>query len=160
MKTVHLYTYLTISGRVQDGAGGYILTVANDGVPDDAKAIKEIFPIKNTPRHRATLYILTEAVRRITEPVSLHIWTDTPLIIAAITGGWIERWKETGYLTSDGTPVKHADMWNALDVCFSGVGMKPEKTIWHLKEEHPYRQYLEWECRKIAENEKIKGERS
>jgi ribonuclease HI len=35
-------------------------------------------------------------------------------LIEAMTKGWAVRWRDTGWVTSEGKPTAHADLWDAL----------------------------------------------
>lgn len=146
MRTVHIFVYSTITGRAAAGAGGYVLALDKDGRPDDLTAVKDIFAIEDTTGIRAQLQIITKAVERITEQVSIHVWTEIPLIASAVRMGWIDKWKAAGF-----EGVKNAEEWQRLITMFEGVGMDIRQTEWHIGEPHPYRGWLSWECRRIKD---------
>lgn len=153
MRTVHIFVYSTITGRAAAGAGGYVLALDKDGRPDDLTAVKDIFALEDTTGIRAQLQIITKAVERITEQVSLHVWTEIPLIASAVRMGWIDKWTAAGF-----EGVKNAEEWQRLITMFEGVGMDIHRTEWHIGEPHPYRGWLSWECRRIKDRLKSRKE--
>ena len=146
MRTVHIFAHTTITGRAAAGAGGYVIALDKDGQPDDTTAAKDIFVLENTTGIRAQLQIITKAVERIKEPVILHVWTDIPLIASAVKMGWIDKWA-----AADFEGIKNAGEWERLITMFEGVGMDVRRTNWHVGEQHPYRGWLSWECRRVKD---------
>ena len=143
MRTVDIFTYHTIRGRARDGAGGYVMALEKDGVPDDLHAVRAVFGIRDKTQLAAGIFTITEAVRRLREEVELRIWTDDQLIASAVSNGWLKKWEAEGF-----EGKKNAEEWEDFLRQTEGVGIDPAAIIWKVKEHHPYSEYLKWETKR------------
>lgn len=76
---------------------------------------KELFGGQTlTTNQRMELSAAIEALTALTKPCSVVLYTDSKYVIEGITA-WIVGWKRNGWKTSAKTPVKNADLWQALD---------------------------------------------
>jgi ribonuclease HI len=73
---------------------------------------------KETTNNRMELTAVIEALRALTRPVSVTVWTDSTYVQQGISK-WIHGWKKNGWKTSAKEPVKNVDLWRALDEAVS-----------------------------------------
>jgi ribonuclease HI len=69
---------------------------------------------KDTTNNRMELTAVIQALRALTRPVSVHVYTDSTYVMQGISN-WIHGWKKNGWKTKAKEPVKNADLWRALD---------------------------------------------
>ena len=97
--------------RPADGAAGYLLEAQTEKGP---ATLSKIYTIRNTTAHAAELSVLIEAVKRLREPCSLTIFTDSTYIAAAVENGWLEEWAANDWKTSKGKNVANRELWEEL----------------------------------------------
>lgn len=141
MKIVHIYANTTIRGRATRGVCGYVLALEKDG--EILYPQKCIFKTENRTAQGAVLYTISQAVARIHEQVILHIWIDEQLIASAIVRHWIDKWK-----IEDFAGRKNAEEWRDFITLCEGVGIDIDGIHFHVREPHPFRELLRWECAK------------
>ena len=67
-----------------------------------------------TTNNRMEMSALIEALRLLKESCQVRVHTDSQYLKLGITN-WIEKWRKNRWLTSQKTPVKNKDLWEALD---------------------------------------------
>lgn len=67
-----------------------------------------------TTNNRMELTAVIEALSAVKRPVPIVLHLDSSYVRNGITG-WIHGWKEKGWRTSDGKPVKNVELWQRLD---------------------------------------------
>ena len=67
-----------------------------------------------TTNNRMELTAVIEALRALTRPCAVDLYTDSEYVRRGITE-WIHQWKKRGWLTAAKQPVKNVDLWQALD---------------------------------------------
>lgn len=67
-----------------------------------------------TTNNRMELTATIEALRALTRPCDVVLFTDSQYVRQGITQ-WIGNWKRRGWTTAGKQPVKNADLWRALD---------------------------------------------
>ena len=67
-----------------------------------------------TTNNRMELQAAISALRALTEPCQVTLFTDSVYVRDGITK-WIRGWKARGWRTLDKKPVKNEDLWRALD---------------------------------------------
>lgn len=67
-----------------------------------------------TTNNRMELRAVIEALRLLTRPCHIDLYTDSQYVKNGISG-WIKDWKARGWLTSAKKPVKNQDLWQQLD---------------------------------------------
>jgi ribonuclease HI len=67
-----------------------------------------------TTNNRMELMAVLEALRQLKEPCRVRVHTDSQYLRLGITT-WIEKWRKNRWVTSQKTPVKNRDLWEALD---------------------------------------------
>lgn len=68
----------------------------------------------NTTNNRMELTAVIQALKALTKPCQLKIYTDSVYVQKGMTE-WIEGWKARNWRTSDKKPVKNDDLWRLLD---------------------------------------------
>jgi ribonuclease HI len=68
----------------------------------------------HTTNNRMELTAAIEALRSLKRPSRVALHTDSEYLRQGITA-WIKNWKRNGWKTRDRSPVKNADLWQALD---------------------------------------------
>lgn len=66
-----------------------------------------------TTNNRMELTAPIEALRRLTRPVRVLLYTDSTYVRNGVTK-WLPRWQANGWRTTDRQPVKNADLWQEL----------------------------------------------
>jgi ribonuclease HI len=67
-----------------------------------------------TTNNRMELQAAIEALKRLSEPCTVNLTTDSVYVKSGITN-WLEGWKKKGWKTAARKPVKNIDLWQALD---------------------------------------------
>lgn len=68
----------------------------------------------STTNNRMELTAVVEGLRALKQPCQINIYTDSRYLKDGITS-WIHKWKRNGWKTSNKTPVKNQELWEALD---------------------------------------------
>ncbi|WP_026918151.1 ribonuclease HI [Gordonia shandongensis] len=67
----------------------------------------------DTTNNRMELMAAIEALRALTRPSTVILYTDSSYVRNGITG-WVAGWQRNGWKTSSRQPVKNADLWQEL----------------------------------------------
>ncbi|MGB3698888.1 MAG: ribonuclease HI [Gordonia sp. (in: high G+C Gram-positive bacteria)] len=67
----------------------------------------------DTTNNRMELTAAIEALRALTRPASVVIYTDSSYVRNGITK-WVAGWQRNGWKTASKQPVKNADLWQDL----------------------------------------------
>lgn len=54
------------------------------------------------------------ALRVLTEPCEVQIYSDSQYVVNSISKGWVYGWKRNGWVSSTGSPVKNQDLWEEM----------------------------------------------
>jgi len=73
----------------------------------------------HTTNNRMELLAVIEALRALTRPCAVVLHTDSQYVMRGMTE-WLPNWKRRGWVTAGRTPVKNADLWQALDELVQG----------------------------------------
>lgn len=68
-----------------------------------------------TTNNRMEMAAVVHALKALKEPCRVTVHTDSQYLKNGITR-WIHRWRQSGWITSEKTPVKNRDLWEELDV--------------------------------------------
>lgn len=148
MKRVNIYTYSTAKSprisSIQYAAVGYVVefvTAKGEATAGDFAVIQGM------TMYQSELHVLKMALSRINTKCELHIYTECQY---AATGfeKWLEGWKTDGWQTKRGQPVKNAAEWQALDALVQKYG---HTLVFHVKEEHSFREWLKRNLEKEKE---------
>lgn len=69
---------------------------------------------RDTTNNRMELTAVIEALNALSRPCEVILHTDSQYVQKGITE-WIHNWKMRGWKTASKSPVKNADLWQALD---------------------------------------------
>lgn len=112
MRHVNIITRSGIKSiKPKDGAVGYVLETQTAKGP---ATLSKIFAVYGLTANASELTVLIEALRRLREPCSLTIYTDSAYIANAVDSGWTERWDEAGWQTVKGKDVANKELWQEL----------------------------------------------
>ncbi|GAA2833769.1 hypothetical protein GCM10010452_72520 [Crossiella cryophila] len=83
-----------------------------------------------TTNNRMELMAPIQALRVLTRPATLRIYTDSTYVRDGVLS-WLPRWKANGWLTRTRQPVKNIDLWQQLD-----TALAPHQAVWHWVKGH------------------------
>lgn len=63
---------------------------------------------------QATLTALIEAVKILTKPCEIRIFTLNDGILAPLRNDWLKNWKVNDFKTAKGEPVKNSELWKEV----------------------------------------------
>ncbi|MGB7479858.1 MAG: ribonuclease HI [Burkholderiaceae bacterium] len=107
MDKVEIFTDGACKGNPGPGGWGALLVAG--------EARKELFGGElATTNNRMELKAVIEALTALTRPCQVVLYTDSQYVQKGISE-WIHGWKARGWKTAAKTPVKNADLWQALD---------------------------------------------
>ena len=108
MKTVTLYTDGACSGN--PGPGGWGAILAYNGAEKELSGGEP-----ETTNNRMELTAVIVGLSALKEPCLVTLTTDSQYVVNALTKGWLESWKQRGYVKADKKPVLNRDLWEQLD---------------------------------------------
>lgn len=107
MKHIEMFTDGACSGNPGAGGWGAILRYGeyekefSGGSPD-------------TTNNRMEMTAVIEGLKKLKEPCSVTITTDSKYVVDSITKKWVYGWKEKNWIKSDGKPALNADLWEEM----------------------------------------------
>ena len=110
MDSVRIYTDGACSGN--PGPGGWGAILIGDSIRKEISGGEA-----ETTNNRMELRAAIEALRELTAPSQVDLYTDSAYLRNGITT-WIKSWKENGWKRRVGKrllPVKNEDLWRELD---------------------------------------------
>ena len=141
MKQVKIYTYSGIKGlKPQDGAAGYLLET---DTPAGVKTLHKVMKILCATANQSELIVLIEALKRMREPCSLIIFTESEYVAAGYRNGWVDKWLQSGWMTAKGKEVANRAEWEELDELLSC-----HEFSFETAKAHEYRMWLKNEVSK------------
>ena len=84
----------------------------------------------HTTNNRMELLAVINALRSLTRPCQVALYTDSEYVKNGITT-WIHNWKKRGWRTADGKPVKNTELWQQLEAAVAG-----HQVSWHWVRGH------------------------
>ncbi len=138
------------------GAYGYIIVFCTTKKTDtgEIKPIKadtgEIKLVKDVTRNQAVLTALNEALKRLTKPCYLTIYTDVDHIAAAIKNHWLSGWEKAGWKNAKGEEIVNKDLWLSIQSL-----LYAHDFLVALKHHHEYKDWLIKEVARKANEEHI-----
>jgi ribonuclease HI len=107
MKHVHIYTDGACRGNPGPGGWGALLRYNQHE--------KQLYGAEDeTTNNRMELMAPISALRSLTEPCKIDLYTDSQYVQKGISL-WIHNWKKNNWKKADKTPVKNADLWQLLE---------------------------------------------
>ena len=95
------------------GPGGWGAVLEFNGKARELKGGERL-----TTNNRMELRAAIEALKALTKPCTVELWSDSVYVRDGITK-WIHGWKKNGWKTADKKPVKNVDLWQELDVAMA-----------------------------------------
>ena len=139
MEQVNIYTYSTAkspkAAKSQCEAVAFIIEYQDK--PESAKPQMKI--IQGMSSYQSELYVLERAISRLNTMYEVHIYTECSYVAAGFKQGWIESWKANDWKTATNEQVKNEIEWRALDETVQQYG---HELVFHVKEDHSYRNWL------------------
>lgn len=106
-RVVTIHTDGACSGN--PGPGGWGAVLEFNGKSRELKGGERL-----TTNNRMELRAAIEALKALTKPCTVDLWSDSVYVRDGITK-WIHGWKRNGWKTADKKPVKNVDLWQELD---------------------------------------------
>jgi ribonuclease HI len=108
-KAVTIYT----RGIATPGGGAYGALLMCEGGRKELRG-GEVGASNN----RMDILAAVEALKALKRPCRVTLYSANGYLIDAMSKGWAARWREVGWLTGEGNPTAHADLWdNLLELC-------------------------------------------
>lgn len=121
-EAVHLFTGVAFSGKRQLGSWAVLLRFG--------KHWKEgLGKVPGTTANRLHILAAVEGLSLLRRGTRVNVYTVSSYL-ADGARQWVPGWKRRGWLTRDGSPVKHRDLWEKLD----RLGHRHE-ILWHVLDE-------------------------
>lgn len=135
---VNLYIKVSLKGpKRKSGAYQYLLNTETSKGPHEVTELKGVE--EETTAHHLTLLALEEALGRMKKPSELHIYLEDPYVCNVFRRGWIEEWKQNGWVNARNKPVVDAELWQSI------VNLLDEHLYdFHVGEEHEYTEWMQW----------------
>ena len=123
MKGVEAFTDGACRGN--PGPGGWGVLLVFNGRRRELKGGEG-----HTTNNRMELTAAIEALRALSEPCQVDLYTDSVYVRDGITK-WLPAWRRRGWRTASRTPVKNKDLWLSLDEISNGHQVR-----WHWVKGH------------------------
>jgi ribonuclease HI len=104
-KAVTVYT----RGIASPGGGAYGALLVCDGRSKEISGGE-----MGASNNRMDLLASIEALRALKRPCRVTLYNTNGYLIDAMSKGWAARWRAAGWVTGEGKPSAHADLWDAL----------------------------------------------
>ena len=139
MNVVNIYTYSTAkspkAAKSQCEAVGFVIEY------EDKK--EEAFPqmkiVKEMSANQSELYVLERALSRIPAMCEVHCYIESKYVAAGFEQGWLDEWERNGWKTANRKDVGNKVEWQAL---LALVQENEHYLVFHVQEEHSYREWL------------------
>lgn len=147
MDMVNVYLYTTVKGpRKRAGAYAYILEIETAKGP---ATLSKTEYMKEATEHQAELQALIAALKRLTKPCALSIYTDSEYLAGALERGWIAEWKKKDWKNAKGQPVAHMSEWQEMAELLNAHCF-----LCLVGRRHSYYTWMQQEARKKMEENK------
>jgi len=111
MQKVRVYIRSGIAGtHTKRGRVWYVLQTDTARGPAEEGYTEEVVGTEN----RAHIIALIGAMKRIRMPCEVHVYTKSSYLAGGWKAGWLDLWKQTGWKTAKGKPVRYAADWKKL----------------------------------------------
>ena len=107
MKFVEIFSDGACSGNPGPGGWGAILRC--DGYEKEISGGEA-----HTTNNRMELTGVIQALSALKYPCKVRVTTDSRYVVAGITKGWAQGWKNRGWKKSDGKPALNPELWERL----------------------------------------------
>lgn len=109
MKQITIYTDGACSGNPGPGGWGAVL-LFNQFRREMSGYEKE------TTNNRMELTAAIEALKALTEPCEVRLYSDSAYLVNAFLQNWLINWQKRNWIKSDKKPVENQDLWKELVV--------------------------------------------
>ena len=151
MELVNIYTYSTAKSpkalKSQCEAVGFVIEYPGK----EDRAYPQMKIIKEMSWYQSELYVLERALSRINTMCEVHCYIECEYVAAGFEQGWLDQWMKNGWKTASGKDVSNKEEWQAL---ITLVQENDHYLAFHVKEEHPYRNWLKNNMEKAKTREK------
>lgn len=120
--------------KPKDGFVGYLLEAQTGKGP---ATLSRVFAVTGLTANAAQMTALIEALKRLREPCTLTIFTDSEYIAGAVEQGWPDRWEAADWRTSRGRNVANKELWQELYKL-----LKEHEAAFDTKNDIGYRSWL------------------
>ncbi|MDR3021707.1 MAG: ribonuclease HI [Clostridiales bacterium] len=107
LKQVMLYTDGACSGNPGRGGWAAILLYG-----EHKKTISGYVP--STTNNRMEMFAVVQGLAQLKERCQVFIYSDSAYIVDAFNKGWIQKWQQNNWKTTDKSEVKNLDLWKDL----------------------------------------------
>ncbi len=107
MKKVTVYTDGACSGN--PGVGGWGAVLMYNGHEKRISAAE-----CETTNNRMEVTAVIEALKNLTEPCEVDVYSDSAYTVNAFLKGWVYDWARSNWIKSDNKPLLNADLWQQL----------------------------------------------
>lgn len=105
---VTIYTDGACSGNPGPGGWASVIFCGNNK--------KEIYGAKeNTTNNQMELMAAIEALKALTKPCKVKLYSDSAYLVNAYNNNWVKSWKKNGWKNSSKEPVKNIDLWQEIE---------------------------------------------
>lgn len=98
------------------GNGGWAALLMVNVGPDDVRSKCFSGNEENTTNQKMELMAAMVGLEALKKQCKVRLYTDSKYVINGATQ-WMDGWKERGWRTKRGNPVKYADLWRRIDRC-------------------------------------------
>lgn len=91
------------------GPGGYAAVILT---PDGEKELARGFRL--TTNNRMELMAAIAALRSLSAPAKVRLFSDSQYVVNGMRQGWARRWKAQNWMRSKTEPALNADLWDEL----------------------------------------------
>lgn len=112
MKMSNFTIYTDGSCLNNPGPGGWA-AVITDNVTGEREEISG--GVKYTTNNRMELMAAISALKKMAEGDSAELFTDSAYLKKAFNDGWLENWKNNGWITTSKRNVSNQDLWQEID---------------------------------------------
>ncbi|MBF0555116.1 MAG: ribonuclease HI [Nitrospirae bacterium] len=102
-----MYTDGACSGNPGPGGYGVVMLTATK-----RKELSAAF--RATTNNRMELMAVIAGLRALRVTCEVSVYTDSQLIVNAMTKGWLKNWQANNWITSSRSKVKNIDLWEDL----------------------------------------------
>jgi ribonuclease HI len=92
----------------------YVLRAVNEQTGEVVKEVEGSGGDQEGTNNRAELTAVIEGLLALTAITPVTVCTDSEYVMHGITKGWVATWRENGWRTREGDPVKNKDLWQLL----------------------------------------------
>ena len=112
MQDVTIYIETSIHGpNKKDGEYLYLLECMRNGTPITRDGRGKL---EKATENQLAMTALLEALKRLTCPCAVVVYTSCAYIASALNNRWAEDWRQRGWIRKDGKSVKNAELWEEI----------------------------------------------